>query len=44
MMKKKLLVAFATVVAFIAVFVANASAAHACYFWLYDPELPNSMK
>ncbi len=44
MMKKRLIAAFAAVVAFLAVFVANASAAQACAFWLYDPELPNSMK
>ncbi len=43
-MMKKLLVAFAAAVAFLAVFVANASAAQACAFWFYDPELPNTMK
>jgi cyclic lactone autoinducer peptide len=36
-MKKKIIVALATVAAFIAVFVAQVSAASACFWCLYDP-------
>lgn len=43
-MKRKLLVALATTVAFIAVFVAQASAASACIWSWCDPELPESLK
>ncbi len=43
-MKKKILVALATAVAFIAVFVAQVSAASACLWRLYDPELPEGLK
>jgi len=43
-MKKKVLIAFATTVAFIAVFVAQVSAASACIWSLYDPELPKDLQ
>lgn len=43
-MKKKLLVAFATVAAFVAVFAAQVSAASACCWSFYDPELPEELK
>ncbi|HPU00352.1 MAG: cyclic lactone autoinducer peptide [Firmicutes bacterium] len=43
-MKKKILVALASAIAFIAVFVAQISAASACFWCLYDPELPEGLK
>lgn len=43
-MKKKLLVAFATAIAFIAVFAAQASAASACLWGWHDPALPKGLK
>lgn len=43
-MKKKIFVAFATAVAFIAVFVAQVSAASACLWSWYDPTLPEELK
>jgi cyclic lactone autoinducer peptide len=43
-MKKKIIVGFATVVAFIAVFVAQASAASACFWCWHDPDLPEELK
>lgn len=43
-MRKKLLISLAAMVAFIAVFVAQASAASACYWWWHDPELPEQLK
>ena len=43
-MKKKIVVALATAVTFVAVFVAQVSAASACLWRLYDPELPEGLK
>lgn len=43
-MKNKIVVALATVAAFIAVFVAQVSAASACFWSFYDPELPEELK
>lgn len=43
-MKKKILIALATAVTFIAVFVAQVSAASACIWRWYDPELPEWLK
>jgi cyclic lactone autoinducer peptide len=43
-MKRKILVALATAVAFIAVLVAQVSAASACFWRLYDPELPDGLR
>lgn len=43
-MKKRITVGFVTVVAFIAVFVSQVSAASACVWCFYDPELPNELK
>lgn len=43
-MKKKMLIALATVVTFIAVFVAQVSAASACIWRWYDPEVPEGLK
>jgi cyclic lactone autoinducer peptide len=38
------MVALATAIAFIAVFVAQVSAASACFWSLHDPKLPNALK
>ncbi|MGI6614700.1 MAG: AgrD family cyclic lactone autoinducer peptide [Dethiobacteria bacterium] len=43
-MKKRVFVAFASAVAFIAVFAAQVSAASACIWRLYDPELPEDLR
>lgn len=39
-----MMVAFVMVVAFIAVFVAQVSAASACVWGMHDPELPEGLK
>ncbi|NLA04264.1 MAG: cyclic lactone autoinducer peptide [Firmicutes bacterium] len=43
-MKKRVIVAIASAVTFIAVFVAQVSAASACVWRMYDPELPEGLK
>lgn len=43
-MKKKMTVALVAAAAFIAVFVAQISAASACVWSFYDPELPEGLK
>ena len=43
-MKRRIIVGLATVITVVAAFVAQASAASACVFWVYDPELPDSLK
>jgi cyclic lactone autoinducer peptide len=43
-MKKKILISLATVVAFLATFVAQVSAASACLWFMHDPELPKELK
>lgn len=39
-----MLIALATTIAFIAVFVAQVSAASACFWSLHDPELPKALR
>lgn len=43
-MKKKIIISLATAAAFIAVFVAQVSAASACFWFNHDPELPEGLK
>lgn len=43
-MKKKIIISLASAIAFLAVFVAQASAASACFWWLYDPQLPEGLE
>lgn len=43
-MKKKLFIALASTAVFLAIFVAQASAASACFIRFHDPELPEGLK
>jgi cyclic lactone autoinducer peptide len=43
-LKNKVLKVLLTVVALVAVFVAQVSAASACFWSWYDPELPKELK
>lgn len=43
-MKRRALIALATIIATIAVFVANVSAASACLWSWHDPVLPEELK
>jgi cyclic lactone autoinducer peptide len=42
--KKRILIILATFAAFIAVFIAQASAASACFWAAHDPELPEELR
>lgn len=41
---KKIIVSLAMVATFLAVFVAQVSAAQACLLGFYDPEIPEELK
>lgn len=40
---KRIMILLAMAAAFVAVFVAQASAAQACFMGFYDPEVPENM-
>ncbi len=43
-MKRRLIVSLSMAVAFVAVFVAQVSAASACIWSWHDPELPDALR